>query len=151
MENKIEIARRLRKFMEKMSDKMDDTEILEAPEVCRHWRPNEDVAPGDRRFYPPTKKLYKVKDGKGHRTQEDWTPDKTPDLWAVVALATELGTIESPIEAARGMDYTYGLYYLDPEDSNIYLCKRNGEEDGGVINLQHLPHELIEHYFVLAD
>ena len=60
------------------------------------------------------------------------------------------GTVEDPIPAARGMDYVYGKYYLDPEDNRVYICKRVGEADGGVINLQYLPHELIGQYFEAA-
>lgn len=55
------------------------------------------------------------------------------------------GTIDDPIPAARGMDYTYGLYYLDTEDGKTYLCKR-GEETGSIV-LYYLPHELIGQYF----
>lgn len=58
------------------------------------------------------------------------------------------GTLDDPIPAVRGMDYIVGKYYLDPEDSKVYLCKRLGEEDGSVITLQYLPHELIDQYFV---
>ena len=151
METLIEKAMRIRAFMEKMSVKMDDIEILEAPEVCKHWKVGEAVVEGDRRFYAPTGKLYKVREGMGHTTQADWTPDITPAMWAVVALPTEEGTKENPIEAVRGMDYTYGLYYIDPEDGNVYLCQRTGEADGGVINLQFMPHEVVGHYFVLAE
>ena len=151
METKIEQARRIRAFMEKMSDKMDDEEILEAPEVCKHWKVGETVVEGDRRFYAPTGKLYKVREGQGHTTQADWTPDITPAMWAVVALPAEEGTKDAPIEAARGMEYEYGLYYLDPEDGKIYLCERTGEVAGGKIVLHFMPHELIGNYFVLAE
>lgn len=147
METLIEKATRIRTFIEKISSLVDDVEILEAPEVCRYWRVGEEVIPGDRRFYEPTGKLYKVKEGMGHTTQADWTPDLTPAMWAVIALPTEDGTIDNPIEASRGMEYTYGLYYLDPEDGNIYLCQRTGEVDGGIIVLQYMPHELIGSYF----
>lgn len=57
------------------------------------------------------------------------------------------GTQADPIPAARNMEYTYGKYYRDPEDGKLYLCKRQGETDGGTIILQYLPHELIGHYF----
>lgn len=60
---------------------------------------------------------------------------------------SEDGSKEHPITAARGMTYTYGLYYHDPEDSKTYLCKRQGEEDGGTVELQFLPHELVGQYF----
>ena len=50
-----------------------------------------------------------------------------------------------PFPAARGMEYEYGKYYLDPEDEKTYLCKR-GEETGSIV-LYYLPHELIGQYF----
>lgn len=57
------------------------------------------------------------------------------------------GTQDDPIPAARGMEYTYGLYYKDPEDTKLYLCERTGEAAGGKIVLQYLPHELVGNYF----
>ena len=60
----------------------------------------------------------------------------------------QTGTIDDPIDAARGMEYTYGLYYKDPEDGKIYICQRIGEAAGGTVVLQYLPHELVGHYFV---
>ena len=50
-----------------------------------------------------------------------------------------------PFPAARGMEYEYGKYYLDPEDGKTYLCKRLNET--GTIVLYYLPHELIGQYF----
>lgn len=100
----------------------------------------------DRRSYNDL--LYKCR--QAHTSQADWTPDATPALWAVID-ATHAGTIEDPIPAARGMDYIYGKYYLDPEDQKTYKCERQGEAEGGVINLQYLPHELIGQYFTLAS
>ena len=50
-----------------------------------------------------------------------------------------------PFPAARGMEYEYGKYYLDPEDEKTYLCKRLNET--GSIVLYYLPHELIGQYF----
>ena len=97
----------------------------------------------------PTGLLYKVREGQGHTTQESWTPDLTPALWAVVGKPDEAGTLEDPITAARGMEYEYGLYYKDPEDSQTYLCKREGEAEGNKIVLQSLPHELVGQYFAL--
>lgn len=125
---------------------LSDGEAAKVPYMSKKWVVGETVEPGDRRYYEPTGRLYKVRDGQGHTTQADWTPDKTPAMWAVVDVE-HAGTVEDPIPAARGMDYIYGKYYLDPEDGKIYLCKRIGEEDGGVINLQYLPHELVDQYF----
>ena len=47
------------------------------------------------------------------------------------------------------MEYEYGLYYLDGEDGNIYLCERSGTAPGEKITLQYLPHELVGQYFTL--
>lgn len=55
------------------------------------------------------------------------------------------------ITAERGMEYIYGKKYLDPEDEKIYLCKRDGESDGGKIILHFLPHELIGQYFEVVS
>lgn len=40
-----------------------------------------------------------------------------------------------------------GKYYLDGEDGKTYLCERIGEQSGGKIVLQYLPHELVGNYF----
>ena len=63
----------------------------------------------------------------------------------VVINTSSPGTIDDPIPAARGMEYEYGKYYLDPEDGKTYLCKRLNET--GTIVLYYLPHELIGQYF----
>lgn len=140
-------AQKLRPIIETAMAKVDDNTALEAPQLSKIWKKGEYVNPGDRRYYAPTQKLYKVRDGQGHTTQADWTPDKTPALWAVVSNG-QAGTIDNPIDAARGMEYVYGLYYLDSEDGKLYLCQRIGEAAGGTVVLQYLPHELVGHYFV---
>lgn len=129
---------------------LSDGEAAKMPSLSPKWVVGEAVEPGDRRYYEPTGRLYKVRDGQGHTTQADWTPDITPALWAVIDV-DHAGTLEDPIPAAKGMDYIYGKYYRDPEDGKIYLCEREGEEPGGTINLQYLPHELIGQYFSAAE
>ena len=140
-------ARVLRMAIESAVVSLPDEEAADAPSLFQPWTVGEVVEPGDRRYYAPTGKLYKVREGQGHTTQESWTPDLTPALWAVVGDPGEAGTLEDPITAARGMEYEYGLYYKDPEDGKIYLCQREGEEAGGTIVLQYLPHELVGQYF----
>ena len=139
-------AQKLRLVIETAMNNVDDNTALEAPQLSKIWKEGEYVKPGDRRYYEPTDKLYKVRDGQGHTTQADWTPDKTPALWAVVSKG-QTGTVDDPIDASRGMEYTYGRYYKDPEDRKIYICQRIGEAAGGTVVLQYLPHELIGIYF----
>lgn len=145
-----ERAREIRAVIEQAAVSLDDETAATAPSLFKQWVVGETVVPGDRRYYPPTQRLYKVRDGQGHTTQADWTPDLTPAMWAVVGDPGESGTADDPITAARGMEYTYGLYYLDPDDSKIYLCERTGESAGGTITLQYLPHELAGQYFTLV-
>ena len=134
----------VRSVVEAGAATLSDGEAAKMPSLSQEWVVGEQVETGDRRYYDPTQRLYKCR--QAHTTQADWTPDLTPAMWAVVDV-DHAGTQDDPIPAARGMDYTYGKYYRDPEDGKIYLCKRTGEPDGGVINLQYLPHDLIGNYF----
>ena len=81
---------------------LPDEQAATVPTLFPEWKAGEAVAEGDRRYYPPTDKLYKCR--QAHTTQADWTPDKTPALWAVID-AAHAGTAEDPIPAAAGMDY----------------------------------------------
>ena len=96
----------------------------------------------------PNGYLYRCQ--KPHTAQAGWEPETTAALWAAIQ-GSQAGTPEDPIPAARGMEYQYGLYYLDPEDSQIYLCRRTGEEEGGKVVLQYLPHELVGQYFEVVE
>lgn len=141
-----ERARALRPYIEQASESLPDSDAAKAVELFPRWADHigETVKPGDRRRYGG--KVYKVRPGQAHTSQADWTPDKTPNLWAVID-AEHAGTQTDPIPAARGMEYTYGFYYKDPEDTKLYLCERTGEAAGGKIVLQYLPHELVGNYF----
>ena len=136
-------ASALRAVIETAVVSLDDETAATVPSLFTAWKPDEAVVEGDRRYYAP--RLYKAI--QDHTTQADWTPDKSPAMWAVIGDPIETGTIDDPITAARGMEYEYGLYYLDPEDSKTYLCERTGEAAGGTIVLQYLPHELVGQYF----
>ncbi len=100
-----------------------------------------------RNRYRRGKRLYKT--DTPHTTQEGWEPENAPAVWTAINVE-HAGTIDDPIPAQSGMEYVYGLYYLDPEDNNVYLCERQGEPAGGKITLYALPHLLVGNYFVLA-
>ena len=137
----------LRPIIEQAAVSLSDGEAATVPELITAWAYPVAYAEGDRRSYGG--KVYKVRPGQGHTSQADWTPDKTPNLWAVID-AEHAGTQDDPIPASRGMEYTYGLYYKDPEDTKLYLCERIGEQSGNKITLQYLPHELVGQYFTEA-
>ena len=141
----------LRPVIEQASASLSDGEAAKSPELFPRWADHigETVKPGDRRSDMDESgvlHVYRVNKGKGHTTQADWPPHKTPALWTIIDLE-HAGTQDDPIPAARGMEYTYGLYYKDPEDTKLYLCERIGEQSGNKITLQYLPHELVGQYF----
>ena len=114
-----ERARALRPYIVKASASLTDADALKAMELYDRWAAGLSEEVNDRLVYAD--RLYRVP--QAHPTQED------------------------PIPAAKGMEYTYGLYYTDPEYGKLYRCERTGEQPGGKVTLQFLPHELVGLYF----
>ena len=144
-------AAELRPVIEQASASLSDGEAAKSPELFPRWADHigETVKPGDRRSDMDESgvlHVYRVNKGQGHTTQENWPPHSTPAMWTIINV-DHAGTQDDPIPAARGMEYTYGLYYKDPEDTKLYKCERTGEQSGGKIVLQYLPHELVGNYF----
>ena len=119
---------------------VDDNTALTGMELYPVWAVGLAVEVGQRYQYGD--RLYKVV--QAHTTQADWTPDATPALWAVIDV-THVGTIDDPISAVAGMEYTKGLYYI--EDGVIYLMNREGMAEGETIILQYLTSQLVGQYF----
>lgn len=137
-------AARLRPVIEAAATSLPDSDAATAIELFPKWEYPHDYVVGDRVNDISTNKLYKCV--QAHTSQALWEPAATPALWVRIDV-THAGTQDDPIPAARGMEYTYGLYYKDPEDTKLYLCERIGEAAGGKIVLQYLPHELVGQYF----
>lgn len=125
---------------------LPDVQALTVPELYPAWEAGT-AYEAQYIVSRPNGHLYRCQ--QGHTSQDGWEPENTPALWVVIA-GSEAGTAADPIPAARGMEYTYGKYYRDPEDGKTYLCQRTGEAEGGKVVLQYLPHELIGHYFAEA-
>lgn len=144
-------AVKLRPIIEQASESLPDSDAAKAVEMFPRWADHigETVKPGDRRSDTDESgvlHVYRVNKGQGHTTQENWPPHNTPAMWTIINV-DHAGTQADPIPAARGMEYEYGKYYLDGEDGKVYLCERTGEQAGGKITLQYLPHELVGNYF----
>lgn len=135
-------AAELRPMIEAAATSLPDSDAAKAVELFPAWAYPVSYAVGDRRA--DGGKLYKCR--QAHTSQEGQNPAATPALWVVIDV-THAGTQDDPIPASRGMEYEYGKYYLDGEDGKVYLCERTGEQAGGKITLQYLPHELIGNYF----
>lgn len=135
-------AAKLRPVIEAAATSLSDGEAANAVELFPAWAYPVSYIVGNR--VSDGGKLYKCR--KAHTSQERWKPSATPDLWVVIDVA-HAGTQDDPIPASRGMEYEYGKYYLDNEDGKTYKCERIGEQSGGKIVLQYLPHELVGNYF----
>lgn len=136
----------------RQDQELSDAQALEVPVLYPYWAPGipyggEGKIQIVRRPVEGREQLYRC--GTPHTSQTGWEPENVPAVWTAIN-QTNKGTMDDPIPAARGMEYTYGKYYEDPEDGKIYLCKRTGEADGGTVTLQFLPHELVGHYFEAA-
>lgn len=118
-----------------------DEKALKFKSMYPQWSVGLAVEVGMRYQYGD--RLYKVV--QAHTTQSDWTPDITQSLWTVIDIE-HAGTLEDPIPASSGMEYTKGLYYV--EDGVIYLMNRQGMNDGETIVLHYLPSQLVGQYFV---
>lgn len=136
-------AAKLRPMIEAAATSLPDGDAAKAVELFPAWAYPVSYIVGNR--VSDGGKLYKCQ--QAHTSQEGWKPSATPALWVVIDVA-HAGTQDDPIPASRGMEYTYGLYYKDPEDTKLYLCERIGEQSGNKITLQYLPHELVGQYFM---
>ena len=141
-------AQTIRASMDAAAIALTDEQAVKSPRLYPTWAAGRSVKAGNRLYYPATDRLYKVV--SDHTTQSDWTPDAVPALYTVIDVS-HVGTKDDPIQAERGMEYVYGLYYTDSEDDKLYLCQRTGEAAGGTVVLQYMPHELVGHYFVAVS
>lgn len=83
----LELARKLRPYIEKAALSLDDTDALEAPNLFPNWTPDKagGYQVGDRVRYDNI--LYKCL--QAHIPQEAWTPIAAPSLWAKVLIPDE--------------------------------------------------------------
>ena len=140
--DRITMFKEMREALMAFASEAPDGKAAKFPSLFKPWAAGLNIKKGERREYGG--KLYKSQ--QDHTSQIGWEPDVTPALWAVIDAEHE-GTAEDPIPASRGMEYTFGLYYTDPEDGQLYICQRVGEAEGGTVVLQYLPHELVGQYF----
>lgn len=145
----MEMARNLRPYIEEAAQSLPDADGLKAKALYPRWDKlvtlgSVTAEAGYRFTYNGN--LYKCVNANP-TFQSDWIPGNGTAALYVRIDEAHAGTLADPIPAARSMEYTYGLYYADPEDGKVYLCTRTGEADGVTITLHYLPHELVGMYF----
>lgn len=75
-------ARQMRKLLEGQTDTMTDEEILNYPDFVEKWKNGKSYSAGKRLEYNGT--IYKVL--QDHTSQDEWTPDAAPSLFAKVLI-----------------------------------------------------------------
>lgn len=75
-------ARRLRGYIEKAADSLDDTDALDATVLFPIWNPTSTYETGKRVRYEGV--LYRCL--QTHTAQADWAPVAAPSLWAKVLI-----------------------------------------------------------------
>lgn len=151
--NHIEEARRVRPLIEKAVQSLSGTDAVQVKSLHPKWselvklgRVDTNGQPGYRFRYDGDGELYACVSGDPE-FQADWIPGVGTSALYVRVDEAHSGAADDPIPADRGMEYTYGLRYLDPENGKVYLCSRPGAAEGETIVLHYLPHELVGQYF----
>lgn len=78
----IDLAVKLRPFIEKAASSLDDTDALEAVQLFPIWNEEANYTSGDRVRFQNI--LYKCL--QDHQAQSAWTPIAAPSLWAKVLI-----------------------------------------------------------------
>lgn len=124
MSNLIKRARILRRIIENMAKSLTDEEALESVELVQAWDPDGfSYSVGDRVRYDGV--LYKVI--QTHTSQDDWTPDNAPSLFAKILPGqdgTDIGEWVQPDSTnpyMKGDRVTYnGKTYESTVDNNVW-------------------------------
>lgn len=129
---------KLRDVIEKAVQFLDDKTALTAVRLFPAWE-------ADKTYVVDAKvqfggMLYKCR--QEHTSQNIYTPDMIPAIWAVIN-ETNAGSLEDPIPAAVGMLYEKDKYYI--YNDVVYLCIREDAEGGTVLHFT--PDQLVGHYF----
>ena len=82
---------------------------------------------------------------------ESWNPVDAASIWTAIDIEHE-GTLQEPIPVpseVSSFEYAWGKYYIEGE--TIYLCNREGGQEGDTYTLNFKPSELIGHYFEVVE
>ena len=118
----LELARKLRPYIEKAALSLSDEDALEAVQLFPNWNPDAAYLVDDKVNYEGV--LYKCL--QSHAAQAAWTPPAAPSLWAKVLIPDE-NTIpeweqpDSTNPYMRGDRVSFdGKIYESAIDNNIW-------------------------------
>lgn len=133
---------KMRAVIEKAVQSLDDETALTAIRLFPSWEVGKAYEVDTKVQFGGL--LYKVR--QGHTSQAEYTPDKTPALFAVIN-ETNAGSLSDPIPAVAGMQYEKDKYYI--YNDVVYLCIREDAEGGTVLHFT--PDQLVGHYFEVVE
>lgn len=111
-------AARLKPYIEKGVQSLDDSEALKAKTLYPRWTSGVSYATGTRVQYD--RKLWRCL--QAHTSQVGWEPENVPALFEQID-ETHAGTIDDPIPYSGNMALEAGLYYS--QGGVIYRCTRD--------------------------
>lgn len=83
-------AEQFRFALQKFAATLSEKEAMEIATIYDPWEIGKDYKGGEYFTYGTNAvgdpQLYRVNDGKPHKSQEDWPPDKQPDLYTAIGL-----------------------------------------------------------------
>lgn len=115
-------ASRMKPFIQKGAQTLDDAEALAIKTVYPKWSASGTYSVGDKVLYYGT--LYKCL--QGHTAQKDWSPTKAPSLWAKVLIPdpTVIPAWEQPDSTnpyMKGDKVTHnGKTWVSDIDNNVW-------------------------------
>lgn len=118
----VELARKLRPYIEKAAISLSDEDALEAINLFPSWTSGQAYAVGDRVLYQEI--LYKCL--QAHTSQDEWTPIAAASLWAKVLIPDEnvIPEWEQPDSTnpySKGDRVIYnGVVYESTINSNVW-------------------------------
>lgn len=118
----LELAYKLRPYIEKAAQSLDDSAALEAPNLFPKWKEGESYTSGMKVRYNEV--LYSVL--QDHTSQADWTPTVAPSLFAKVLIPDENVIPEweqpdstNPYMIGDKVSYN-GKVYMSLIDNNVW-------------------------------
>ena len=112
----------MRKLLEGQTDAMTDEEILNYTDYVEKWKSGKAYSVGKRLEYNGT--IYKIL--QDHTSQDDWTPDVSPSLFAKVLIpdASVIPEWEQPDSTnpySKGDKVTHnGKTWVSDIDNNVW-------------------------------
>lgn len=117
--NLIELAHKLRPFIEKAAESLEDADALEAVYLYPEWKADTEYSTGKRLRYAGT--LYKVQ--QAHTSQGIYPPGAGTEALYTVVNVTNAGTADDPIPYNGNMILEEGKHYS--QDGVVYRCTRD--------------------------